>query len=75
MRQTTPRRPPETVTATTIAETTGADTTGADLRVGAGGHLDLGMIVSVYGPGSAGPAKDGTPALPAHDAGPCFTEH
>jgi hypothetical protein len=52
----------------------------ADLCVAAGGHLDLGMVVTVYHASSAKPASPGSAAEGAasfmlNDAGPCVTEH
>jgi hypothetical protein len=52
----------------------------ADLSVAAGGHLDLGMVVTVYHAGSAKPASpcsaaEGAASFMLNDAGPCVTEH
>jgi hypothetical protein len=76
MRQTTPRRLPAKI----------AVNPGGKLSAGAGDHLDLGMIVSVYCAGSAHPSGTATSAEggPADvtpgganidDTAICFTEH
>ncbi len=54
------------------------DLAGAELRVQSGGHLDLGMVVSVYRPGgSAMPASadEAATGFLFNDAGPSVTEH